>query len=141
MSLLAKKQKENYGRNEMGRFVKGRASERKGKPFYQIREENHPKWTGGCRSTARTIAIRYGFNLSKCSICGSKDRTVVHHVDENYRNNELKNLRILCFRCHNQLHGHGLETRFKKGHEVSKETRMKIAKANTKHGRYAGIKR
>ena len=119
-------------------FKKGRKSERKGKVFPQIRGENHYKWVGGTRSTARRIAERYGFNLSKCSICGKGDKTVVHHVDENFNNNTLKNLRILCFRCHNQLHGMGIPTQFKKGHKVSKETRMKISKANTKHGRYAG---
>jgi len=138
MALLTIKQKQARGLDKNGRFIKGRTSERKGKPFLQIREENHYKWIGGSRALVRTIALRYGFNLSKCSICGTKDRTVVHHVDENPRNNELKNLRILCFKCHNQLHGCGIETRFKKGHKVSKETRMKIAKANTKHGRYAG---
>jgi 5-methylcytosine-specific restriction endonuclease McrA len=123
------KTKDN-GRDEFGRFVNGRKSERKGKPFPQIREENHYKWTGGSRGIVRTIALRYGFNLSKCSICRNKDRTVVHHVDENPKNNELKNLRILCFRCHNQLHGCGIETRFKKGHKVSKEIRKKISMAN-----------
>jgi 5-methylcytosine-specific restriction endonuclease McrA len=131
----------NKGRDDLGRYIRDRKSERKGKAFPQIREKNHYTWTGGTRMTARTMALKYGFNLNKCSICGSKDRTVVHHVDENYRNNELKNLRILCYRCHNQLHGCGNETRFKKGHKVSRKTRMRIGKANTKHGRYAGVKR
>ena len=130
MGLLTKKQKTEIGRNVKGRFIKGRRSERKGKPYNQIRGENHFKWTGGCRTTARTMAIRYGFNMEKCSICKSLGLTVVHHVDENFRNNSLENLRILCHKCHNQLHGHGIKTRFKKGHKVSKETRMKISKAN-----------
>ena len=108
-------------------FKKGRISERKGQPFPQIREENHYRWIGGCRSDARVLALRYGFNLSKCSICKKKDRTVVHHVDENTNNNKLENLRILCFKCHNQLHGCGVETRFKKGHKVPKKW---VKKAN-----------
>lgn len=91
-------------------FKKGRISERKGKSFSQIREKNHYRWNGGCHSTARRIALRYGFNLSKCSICEKKGRMVVHHVDENPKNNNLNNLRILCFKCHNQLHGMGIET-------------------------------
>lgn len=65
-----------------------------------------------------------------CSICGSKGKMVVHHVDENYRNNNLKNMRILCYKCHNQLHGCGMETRFKQGHKVTKEIRMKISNSN-----------
>lgn len=134
-------QTKNNGRDKLGRFANGRKSERKGKPFLQIREKNHYKWAGGSRAIVRTIALRYGFNLSKCSICGKIGRTVVHHTDENPRNNELKNMRILCYKCHNQLHCSGIKTRFKKGHKVSKEIRMKIGKANTKHGRYAGERR
>ena len=111
-------------------FKKGRISERKGKPHLAIREENHYKWTGGCYSTARTMAIRYGFNMEKCSICEAKEKVIVHHVDENPKNNKLENLRVLCYKCHNQLHGHGVETRFKKGHKTSKEVREKISMAN-----------
>lgn len=118
----------NYKNN--GMFKKGEKSIRKGKQFPNEQMENHYKWVGGTHASARRIAERYGFNLSKCSICEKNDRTIVHHVDENENNNELKNLRILCFRCHNQLHGCGYETRFKKGHKVSKEIRMKISKAN-----------
>jgi 5-methylcytosine-specific restriction endonuclease McrA len=138
MALLTTKQKTVRGLDDKGRFVKGRKSERKGKPFLQLRGENHYRWVGGVRSTARTMAKRYGFKLNKCISCGATgDNMVVHHVDENFHNNKLENLRILCHKCHNQLHGNGTETRYKKGHKVSQETRDKIAKANTKHGRYA----
>lgn len=98
-------------------FKKGRVSERKGKPYLQIREKNHYAWIGGTRQTARRIAERYGFNLLKCSICNKKEKCIVHHVDENPNNNKLENLRILCYRCHNQLHGIGINTRFKRGHK------------------------
>jgi len=117
-------------RDKLGRFIKGRKSERKGKPFPQIREENHYRWKGGTHMTARRIADRYGFNLTKCSICKKEGRTVVHHVDENEYNNELKNLRILCFGCHNQLHNFGERNGYKKGHLVSEEIRKKISMAN-----------
>lgn len=130
--MTIKKQK-NTGRDDKGRFVKGRNSERKGKPFLQIREKNHYRWVGGSRATARTMAKRYGFNLNKCISCGiTGDNMVVHHVDENFHNNSLENLRILCHKCHNQLHGNGFETRYKKGHKVSQEIRNKIGRANSK---------
>jgi len=130
MALLTIKQKSARGLDKKGRFIVGRKSERKGKAFPQIREENHYKWVGGTRATARRIAERYGFNLSKCSICGKEDKTIVHHVDENPNNNKLENLRILCYKCHNQLHGIGINTQFKKGHKVSDEVRKKISMAN-----------
>lgn len=113
-----------------GMFKKGDPSVRKGKKFPQEQEENHYAWNGGSRATARRIAERYGFNLDKCSICGKYGKTVVHHVDENFHNNDLENLRILCFGCHNQLHGMGKSSQFKRGHTVSKEIRSKISNAN-----------
>lgn len=124
---IANKGKHNSPATE---FKIGRKSERKGKPFPQIRGENHYKWTGGTRATARRMAIRYGFNMNSCMSCGKSGKMVVHHVDENYRNNNINNLRILCFVCHRAVHGFGIETQFKKGHIVSKSIRMKISKAN-----------
>lgn len=98
-------------------YKKGRTSERKGKPYYQIREERHYKWKGGSRATARRIAERYGFDLTRCGICGKVGKTVVHHVDENFYNNNLKNMRILCYGCHNLLHEFGKRNGFQKGHK------------------------
>jgi len=130
MGFLTIKQKKARGLDKNGRFIAGRVSERKGKPYLQIREEKHPNWIGGTRATARRIAERYGFNLLKCSICGKKEKCVVHHVDENEHNNNLNNLRILCYGCHNQLHGAGMGTRFQKGHNVPLQVREKISMAN-----------
>jgi hypothetical protein len=51
---------------------------------------------------------RNAFNAypHECSICGwNEDERVleVHHLDENRKHNELKNLKILCPICHKKL--------------------------------------
>lgn len=117
-------------RNKKGQFVVGTVPRQTGVGLPQIREENHYKWTGGTRATARRMAIRYGFNMNKCMSCKKNGIMVVHHIDENYRNNKIDNLRILCNSCHYAVHGFGAETQFKKGHKVSRNIRMKISKAN-----------
>jgi 5-methylcytosine-specific restriction endonuclease McrA len=130
--MTKQKNKQIEKRDGLGRFVKGTIPRHKGIGLPQIREKNHYKWVGGSRATARTMAKRYGFNLNKCISCGTTGNMVVHHVDENFHNNKLDNLRILCYKCHNQLHGTGEETRYKKGHKVSQEIRNKIGRANSK---------
>jgi len=46
-----------------------------------------------------------------CSYCGEKDTRVLvtHHIDENHRNNNLKNLTWLCHNCHSLVHYDSLE--------------------------------
>jgi hypothetical protein len=39
-----------------------------------------------------------------CEKCGSSERLHVHHRDENWRNNDPKNLQTLCPACHLKLH-------------------------------------
>lgn len=40
----------------------------------------------------------------ECKKCGSKNNLEVHHIDYNKRNNDLKNLLLLCRKCHRKLH-------------------------------------
>lgn len=42
---------------------------------------------------------------SACERCGTTERLLVHHKDEDRYNNELSNLETLCRRCH-QIHHH-----------------------------------
>lgn len=65
---------------------------------------NHSNWKGG-RFTYRNIMSRS--NIPKvCKLCGINDTRVllVHHMDVNNMNNELKNLIWLCHNCHFLVH-------------------------------------
>lgn len=39
-----------------------------------------------------------------CNRCNSIENLLVHHIDENRKNNELHNLEVLCKRCHQEHH-------------------------------------
>ena len=110
---------------QKGLFQKGIIPFYKGKKMPMIQEENHYKWKGGTHSTARTMLKRRGIDLTYCRICGDKKNIIIHHYDGNIHHNELKNLGIICTFCHNAIHGIGVKTRFKKGHEVPIEWREK----------------
>jgi hypothetical protein len=40
---------------------------------------------------------------STCSYCGSENNIVVHHIDGNHCNNDPKNWKISCKRCHTMI--------------------------------------
>jgi hypothetical protein len=46
-----------------------------------------------------------------CNLCGEKDIRVLttHHIDENHKNNDIKNLAYLCHNCHSLVHYDRLE--------------------------------
>jgi hypothetical protein len=122
-------------RDELGRFVIGSIPRHKGIGLPQIKGENHYRWKGGNRKTAKRIAKEYGMDFKHCQICKEEtDKPVIHHINGNYFDNERKNLSILCHFCHNAIHDNPnrKKTQFKKGHEVSKEVREKIGRANSK---------
>ena len=120
-------------RDEKGRYLAGRISERKGQSFLQIKREKHYNWKGGNRCTAKRMAKEYGMDFEHCQICKENiDKPVIHHHNGNYYDNRRCNLCILCHFCHNAIHDnpHRRETQFKVGHKVSEETRKKISMAN-----------
>ncbi len=39
-----------------------------------------------------------------CAICGTTEQLVVHHKNENHRDNTPSNLAVLCSPCHSSLH-------------------------------------
>jgi len=41
---------------------------------------------------------------AKCSKCNETRNIIIHHIDGNRQNNELKNLKALCRRCHSKTH-------------------------------------
>lgn len=53
--------------------------------------------------TSRNLAKRF-LDKSHCELCGSTKNLDVHHKDENYSNNNLSNLQILCRSCHIKIH-------------------------------------
>ncbi len=66
--------------------------------------EDHFNWKGGS-SVYREVMLRAKIK-SICRDCGIKDIRVlvVHHLDENRKNNQIHNLCWLCRNCHYLIH-------------------------------------
>ena len=64
----------------------------------------HKGWKGGF-SLYRDLLLNNSTSPN-CILCKNKDLRVlaVHHVDENRKNNNLKNLEWLCYNCHYLVH-------------------------------------
>jgi len=60
-----------------------------------------------------------GYDLSTCSMCGSKRNVVIHHKDGNPTNDDPANILIVCMKCHAQFHKWG-KNGFKKGNQFWK---------------------
>lgn len=57
-------------------------------------------------SNAHTTARKINeliLQKSKCELCGSNINLDIHHIDGNWKNNDLKNLMCLCRSCHTKL--------------------------------------
>ncbi len=69
----------------------------------------HKLWKGGF-SIYRDVLLRNN-SVPACTLCSIKDIKVlaVHHIDENHRNNEFKNLAWLCHNCHYLVHNFKVE--------------------------------
>ena len=66
-------------------------------------EKNHNYKNG--LSHYRDNFLKWNPDICQCEICGSVDYLVVHHVDQNRKNNKPENLMMLCRSCHAQVHG------------------------------------
>jgi len=73
--------------------------------------ESHPNWAGG-EFAGRGILERSGKRMI-CEYCGNSDRRVlmVHHKDENRKNNKIINLVWLCQNCHHLVHCYNVKYR------------------------------
>lgn len=52
-----------------------------------------------CHSTARIINKLF-LHKTQCEKCGSINNLDIHHIDGNWKNNNLDNLMCLCRSCH-----------------------------------------
>ncbi len=76
--------------------------------------KDNPSWKGG-------KSRKYSYTLKKqmlqvCNRCGTEERLVIHHKDNNPTNNNHTNLEILCGYCHRIHHyDHLIPFQYKKG--------------------------
>ncbi len=68
----------------------------------------HGNWKGGENIHHKDFLVKNGIKIF-CRICGTEDERViaVHHIDQNRKNNKIKNLIFLCQNCHHLVHYHG----------------------------------
>lgn len=87
-------------------FRKGHKTWNKGISHTAIHQERHPFFTTGIRSYVKH-AKRNG-KLPICEDCGKSGtfgtKIHVHHIDGNRNNNDITNLKVLCSKCHVNIH-------------------------------------
>jgi hypothetical protein len=95
-------------RSKSGKFFCSKSCQTKWRNIIYSRE-NHALWKGGT-CTYRDIMIE-SKEITECNKCKEKDIRilVVHHKDQNRKNNSLKNLVWLCRNCHYLVHSHDLK--------------------------------
>ncbi len=91
-------------RSKSGRFFCNKSCFAVWKNAHVLSGENHGNWKGG-ENTYRKIMLRNNIKpiCSKCDITNVKV-LVVHHIDQNRKNNKIDNLRWLCRNCHYLAH-------------------------------------
>lgn len=68
--------------------------------------EKHPNWKGG-KCSYRGILTKKD-PIPFCRVCSKDDKRVlvVHHIDQDRKNNSPENLVWLCHNCHHLIHKH-----------------------------------
>ena len=56
-------------------------------------------------NVARIIAYEILKLPHTCEVCGAQGRTEVHHINKDRTDNSRENIKILCRRCHLDVHG------------------------------------
>ena len=63
------------------------------------------------RPRVRTVLTKQGYSVrarkfigTSCDVCSVSSSLVIHHADQDIRNNRPENLQTLCARCHNAHH-------------------------------------
>jgi hypothetical protein len=70
------------------------------------KRENNPNWKPlkeriNVNKMVRRMLIE---EMKSCEICGISDQLQIHHKDKNRKNNDRKNLMVLCINCHSDEH-------------------------------------
>lgn len=94
------------GSKSSGKYKKGNVPWDVGKKRPEFSGSNNPRWKGGIGYQYWSTIYRPIFNSleQKCSLCGTTNKLVTHHIDKNYKNNSLSNIMITCSSCHNKIH-------------------------------------
>ena len=69
----------------------------------QVNQVRQRKDKEGNLMSAQQILLHLLGN--KCSLCNSTEKLVLHHIDRNRENNNLKNIILMCKLCHQKTHG------------------------------------
>jgi len=66
------------------------------------------------------LAVR--FLGAKCNNCGRTEDLHIQHIDENWRNNDITNLKLLCKSCHLRMHRKNYLDKHSRDFEISSVT-------------------
>lgn len=64
----------------------------------------NPNYNGGNSRNYKEYSKIAKSLTQKCSLCSCTDKLVVHHIDFDYKNNNIDNIIIVCRGCHNKIH-------------------------------------
>ena len=100
-------------RNKNGTFIKGGEPWNKGIKHTAIEGNQHAfKGDARCDEQFRYEARNKLKHIKDCSVCKEEKTSyqmVVHHIDENIKNNCLTNLQKMCRSCHMNHHRHDIQ--------------------------------
>lgn len=68
---------------------------------YGLSGEKNPMWNGGCRTYYQNIAYRVWEEYWREKM---PEGYILHHVDGNYRNNDISNLAMITNSLHEKIH-------------------------------------
>ena len=95
LKAIAKSENETYDMI-IRRLLKGRVNHQ---GYIYLLKPDHPN------SNSKGYIAEHRFIMSKHLERTLDDNELVHHIDENPRNNNLNNLEIMTLEEHNKLHG------------------------------------
>ena len=63
-----------------------------------------PKYKRHNNSKTNKLEIIYVELITRgCGVCRQK-ASAIHHIDKNFKNNDIKNLMAVCIKCHYEIH-------------------------------------